>query len=449
MTHPIIESFLRHSIERKDYQVVRQFLEEFQPADLCDLIQQESTGSALQLLNFLSFERRARVFGYLPNPLQEQLAAEMSDDDVSILLKHMDADEGADLLNLLPEERHDGVLRSIAKKEREDLRRLASHSEGTAGAIMTSDYATIPASVKVGEALNIVRTTAPRAETIYQIFVVDNNHQLLGTVSLRELILALPTAKIEDLMTVEIVTISVDAAREDAAKMISRYDLLALPVIDNDNRLVGIITYDDAMDVAEAEATEDIHKSATIGNLEVSFRDAPLLTLYRKRIVWLILLVFGNVFAGIGIAYFEKTIAAYVVLLFFLPILVGSAGNAGSQAATLVVRAIATGDVGVKDWGHLLGRELLVAGGLGLTMAAAISLIGHFRGGDAIALVVALSMTSVVMFGSLVGMCLPFLLSRFGWDPAAASAPLVATIADSAGVLIYFSIATAILGLPT
>ncbi|WP_431067620.1 magnesium transporter [Methylotuvimicrobium sp.] len=448
MTHPIIESFLRHSIERKDYQVVRQFLEEFQPADLCDLIQQESLPTALDILKFLSYERRARVFGYLPNTLQEQLAAEMSDDDVSLLLKHMDADEGADLLNLLPEERHDGVLRSIARKEREDLRRLASHSEGTAGAIMTSDYAAIPAHVKVSEALNIVRTTAPGAETIYQIFVTDGQHQLLGTVSLRELILAPQTAKIQDIMMTDIVTVSVDAAQEDAAKIISRYDLLALPVIDSESRLVGIITYDDAMDVAEAEATEDMHKSATIGNLEGNFRDARLLTLYRKRIVWLILLVFGNLFSGAGIAFFEDMIAAYVVLVFFLPVLVGSGGNAGSQAATLVIRGLATGDVDLKDWGRLLGRELVIASGLGLTMAMAISMVGHFRGGDEIALVVGLSMVSIVIVGSLVGMCLPFILNRLGWDPATASAPLVTTIADSAGVLIYFSIATAILGLP-
>lgn len=448
MTHPIIESFLRHAIERKDYQVVRQFLEEFQPADLCDLIQEEPLASALEILGFLSYERRACVFGYLPNTLQEELAAEMSDDEVSLLLKHMDADEGADLLNLLPEERHDGVLRSIAKKEREDLRRLASHTEGTAGAIMTSDYATVPAPVKVSEALNIVRTTAPGAETIYQIFVTDNKHQLLGTVSLRELILAPQTAKIQDIMTTDIVTVSADTAQEDAAKTISRYDLLALPVIDNENRLVGIITYDDAMDVAEAEATEDMHKSATIGNLEGNFRDARLITLYRKRIVWLILLVFGNLFSGAGIAFFEDTIAAYVVLVFFLPVLVGSGGNAGSQASTLVIRGLATGDVGVKDWGRLLGREMVIASGLGLTMATAISMVGHFRGGDQIALVVGLSMVSIVIVGSLVGMCLPFILSRFGWDPATASAPLVTTIADSAGVLIYFSIATSILGLP-
>ena len=173
----------------------------------------------------------------------------------------------------------------------------------------------------------------------------------------------------------------------------------------------------------------------------------PLWSLYRKRIVWLVLLVFGNLFSGAGIAFFEDTIAAQVALVFFLPLLIGSGGNAGAQAATLTVRGMATGDVGVRDWGKLMGRELLVAGALGLTMALAVAPIGLVRGGDGVALVVAISMITIVLFGSLLGMCLPFLLDRLGWDPATASAPLVTTVIDACGVVIYFGIASHLLGL--
>jgi magnesium transporter len=306
----------------------------------------------------------------------------------------------------------------------------------------------IPAHARVADALEVVRATAPNKETIYQTYVVDQTHRLLGTVSLRELILAKPSTLVSNLMVSDVISARVDTPREEVAKLIARYDLLALPILNHDDKLVGIVTYDDAMDVAEEEATEDMLKSATVGKLEGGLRHASLFTLYRKRIVWLALLVFANIFSGAGIAHFEETIAAYIALLFFLPLLIASGGNAGSQAATLMVRGLATGEVGLQDWAKLLGRELLVSTGLGITMALAVSLIGVFRGGPQIALVVSLSMVVIVVAGSLIGMGLPFLLDRIGWDSAAASAPLVTTIADIMGVLIYFSIATAMLGLP-
>ncbi|MGH8588961.1 MAG: magnesium transporter, partial [Gammaproteobacteria bacterium] len=213
-------------------------------------------------------------------------------------------------------------------------------------------------------------------------------------------------------------------------------------IVNGGDKLVGIVTYDDALDVVEAEATEDFHKGATVGKLDGSVREAALNLLYRKRVFWLVLLVFGNLFSGAGIAYFEDTITAYVGLVFFLPLLVGSAGNAGSQASTLMVRALATGDVMLKDWGRMLGRELVVAAALGLTMAIAVYGVGVMRGGAELALVVALAMLFAVMTGGLIGVSLPFMLSRFKLDPATASAPLVTTIADVTGVVIYFSIAS-------
>jgi magnesium transporter len=232
------------------------------------------------------------------------------------------------------------------------------------------------------------------------------------------------------------------------ARQIARYDALALPVVDGEGRLVGIVTYDDAMDVAEAEATEDFHKVGTVTRLMTGVREAGVLALYRARIVWLVVLVFGNIFSGAGIAAFEGTIATYVALVFFLPLLIGSGGNAGAQSATLMVRALATGDVALADWGRMIGRELLIAGLLGLTMALAVSPIGLARGGPEIALVVAGAMVLIVLVGSTIGLTLPFVLTRLGLDPATASAPLVTTIADATGVVIYLAIATAALPPP-
>ena len=218
-----------------------------------------------------------------------------------------------------------------------------------------------------------------------------------------------------------------------------------MPIVNHDETLVGIVPYDDAMDVAEAEATEDIHKGATVGRLETTLRDASINELYRKRVGWLVVLVFANIFTGAGIAFFEDVIAANLALLFFLPLLVASAGNAGAQSATLMVRGLATGDVSGRDALKLLGREILVAAALGLTMSVAVMAVGFLRAGFDIALVVSLTMMLVVMIGSLIGMVLPLALVRFKFDPATASTPLITTIADVSGVLIYFALASILL----
>ncbi|WP_404295052.1 magnesium transporter [Halomonas sp.] len=427
-----------------------EMLSELRSADIAEILEEileedDDLPLAVGLLERLPLERRANVLGYLPGEEQVEITAAMSDETLLTLLEEMGSDERADLFNLLGEDRREALLRLMASQEREDLKRLASYVEGTAGAIMTSDYVAIPNGMTVSQAMMRVRQTAPDAETVYQLYIIDSDGRLAGTLSLRQLIVARPRAKVDDIMIKDVISIEVDEEQEEVARVVARYDLLALPVLDADERLVGIVTHDDAMDVAESEATEDFHKGMSIGALEDGVSRVPLWSLYRKRVTWLVLLVFANLFSGAGIAYFEETIAAQVALVFFLPLLIGSGGNAGAQAATLMVRGMATGDVGVKDWSKLLGRELLVAGSLGLTMALAVAPIGVMRGGEAVAMVVAMSMVIIVLFGSLLGMCLPFLLDRLGWDPATASAPLVTTLIDASGVLIYFSIATAIL----
>ena len=429
---------------------VSEMLSELRSADIAEIIEEileedDDLPVAVGLLERLPLERRANVLGYLPGEEQVEITAAMSDETLLTLFEEMGSDERADLFNLLGEDRREALLRRMARQEREDLKRLASYEEGTAGAIMTSDYVAIPTGMTVSQAMMRVRQTAPDAETVYQLYIIDADGRLAGTLSLRQLMVARPGAKVDDIMIKDVISMTVDEEQEEVARVVARYDLLALPVLDADERLVGIVTHDDAMDVAESEATEDFHKGMSIGALEDGVSRVPLWSLYRKRVTWLVLLVFANLFSGAGIAYFEETIAAQVALVFFLPLLIGSGGNAGAQAATLMVRGMATGDVGVKDWGTLLGRELLVAGSLGLTMALAVAPIGVMRGGEAVAMVVAMSMVIIVLFGSLLGMCLPFLLDRLGWDPATASAPLVTTLIDASGVLIYFSIATAIL----
>lgn len=324
-------------------------------------------------------------------------------------------------------------------------RTVHTYPSDTVGAVMSESYMTLTAQLTVKEALEQIRLDAPVKDTIYFAYVLDDYLRLVGTVSLRDLILAQPEMSIESIMTTDVVSCSVLSNASEAARLISDYDLLAVPVLDLSQRMIGIVTYDEALDVKEEDSTEDQLKLGGVGKLVGSIKDSTISRLYKMRVGWLVLLVFGNVFSGAGIAHFEDLISSMVVLVFFLPLLVDSGGNAGSQSATLMVRALATGEVTGKDWLRMLGKECTVALLLGLTMAIAVASIGLWRGGPEIALVVALTMVFIVIVGSVIGMLLPFIFTRFNLDPAAASAPLITSICDATGVLIYFSIANAFL----
>lgn len=432
---------------RDDRATLSAWFEQTLAADIAEALARLEPEQIDRVLPWLDADERARVFGYLPLDCQSELVAQLSRPVMVELFDHMSADERADLYNALPPMRRELVLPALAHAEREDIRRLAGYHEGSAGSIMTSDYATLGPQLTAREAVEELRRVAPDKETIYSAYVVDADRKLIGVVTLRRLITAAPDARVEQLMETNPVVAYVDDDQEAVAEKIARYDFIALPILNGGDRLVGIVTADDAMDVAQREATEDfLRTGGTAGTPTGSLRGASVPQLYRLRVFWLVLLVFANIFSGAGIAAYEETIAAHLPLLFFLPLLIASAGNAGSQAATLMVRALAIGDVQPRDWGRMLGREVMVAGLLGLTMAVAISWIGLWRGGADIAAVVATTMVMVVLMGSLIGMSLPFVLSRFGFDPATASGPLVTSIADITGVLVYFGIASAWLG---
>lgn len=442
-----LQPLLAQMLESPDKHQLRAIMESRHIADFADALEGFSAPQAARLLDLLTLHDHAEAFSFLTEERQAEIASAMSRNDLAALFSQMESDERADLYNKLTDEQRQAVLPGLAQAERDDVRRLASYPAQTAGALMTSDYATLKAHWTVHKALLRLRLEAPDKETIYQMYVIDKFRTLLGTLSLKQLILANPDTKIADLMLTDVVSVNVTDDQEDVIETIRHYDLLAVPVLDDEQMLVGIITYDDAMDAAVEEATEDAQKSGSVATLNSSFKDISLRRLYSKRIGWLLLLVFGALFSGAGIAYFEDIIARNVALVFFLPLLVGSGGNAGSQASALMVRAMATGEVQMKDWFSLLGREVLVAAALGFTLAVAVSGLGWMRGGPEVAIVVASAMICVVLAGSLIGFGLPFILSRFNLDPAAASGPLVTTIVDATGVLIYLGFASVLLGL--
>ncbi len=445
MNHEALALSLSMAAEQQQFEQAINQVEDLRPIDVADVLALIESTLARQLLERLP--NRSTIFSYLEPDIQVAMAHEFPRARLARIVGEMPADERTDLYKHLNQEQRDALLPALAQAKREDIRRLSAYEERTAGALMTSDYATLDPQMTVAEALDALRLEAPDAETIYHAYVIDDERKLLGVVSLRVLILASPEQIISDIMVSSIVSSDVNDDQEDVAKTVARYDLIALPITDANGALVGIVTHDDAMDVASDEATDDFHKSGGVSTMVGRLKDVSIRVLYRKRVFWLVFLVFGNLLSGLSIASFEDVIAANLVLVFFLPLLVDSGGNAGSQSATLMVRALATGDVVMRDWFSLLGREALVALMLGATMAVAVSIIGYVRGDAIVSLVLALSMISIVMIGSVIGMSLPFILSKMGLDPATASAPLITSISDASGVLIYLFIASKLLGI--
>ncbi len=312
----------------------------------------------------------------------------------------------------------------------------------TAGKLMKTEFIAVQELNTVDEALTYVRENVKNKRNIHYLYIVDHNHKLKGALSIRELLSASGNQPITNIMVTKVTSLSTDLDQEKAAEVFRDSDLVTIPVVNSQQRLVGVVHVEDILDVMQQEATEDFHKMAPVSSLEASLKDASIFTLYRKRIAWLVVLVFMNIFSGAGIAHFEDIIESTIALVFFLPLLVDSGGNAGSQASTLMIRAMAVGDIKVKDWLKLFTKEISVSLFLGLTMALAVSTIGFYRGGMDIAIVVSLTMVLIVMVGSLIGMSLPFIFRKMRLDPATASAPLITSIADIVGVLIYFSIAS-------
>ncbi len=436
---------IRELVEERRWSELREVLSHWEAPEIADLL--VGLRKEERVLTFRSLARAqgVEVFAHLAPEDQNRLLLDLTDRETRDLLADLPPDDRTHLLEELPGQATQRMLNLLSPEDLKEARWLLGYPEESVGRLMTPDYVAVDPGWSVGEALDHIRAKGVNSETINRIFVVDSGWRLLDDIELRRFILAPPTARVSEIMDHAVVSIQASSDREEAVLLIGRYDQVAIPVIDSDGVLLGIVTVDDVLDVAQAEATEDFHKVGSVGPIRTSLLDAPAHFLYRRRIGWLLVLVFMNIFSGAGIAAFEEVIAASVALVFFLPLLIDSGGNAGSQSATLMIRALATGDVRMSDWLQLAVKELGVAALLGLTMAVAVSLVSAFRAPEVLP-VVAATMVIIVVWGSLIGMSLPFVLTRLGKDPATASAPLITSLADISGVLIYFSMASRFLG---
>jgi len=401
----------------------------------------------IHVIRFLPHYFAADTFAELPPEIQDEMLSDLTNTEVRRILADLDPDDRTALMDEMPVATTRRLLNLLSPQDLKLTRELLGYPEGSVGRMMTPSVVQIKESWTVRKALDHIRRFGHDSETINVVYITDSTDKLIDDMTLSRLILASPDEEVSALMDYNFMAIEATNSQEAAVDMIKKYNYFALPVVDSEGILLGIVTVDDLMDIAETHATEDFHKLGAVsvegvdGPIE-NLKEASIWVLYKSRIVWLILLVFVSIFSGAGIAFFEDTIAAKTALVFFLTLLIGSGGNTGSQSATLMVRALATGDVRMKDWGRMIFKELLVASALGGVMGAAAAVLGVFRDGFLLAVVVALSMFAIVITGSLIGMCLPFILQKLKKDPAMASAPLVASVVDIVGILIYFSIAS-------
>jgi magnesium transporter len=433
-------------INTRNWAALRDSLKNWPPPETADLLLELPKEERVLVFRALGRDIAKDAFSYLNSEQQKELLLDMTDDETRQLLADLSPDDRTHLLEELPGAATQRLLNLLSPDDLKEAGFLLGYPPESVGRLMTPDYVAVRPDWTVAKALEHIRSLGLTSETVNRIFVVDDDWHLLDDIELRKFIVAMPHERVSDLMDNSVVSISAFADREEAVGLIRRYDQSALPVVDSDGVLVGIITVDDVLDVQVEEATEDFHKGASVGKLKISLRDAPMTVIYRARIGWLLILVFMNIFSGAGIAAFEETLGAVISLAFFLPLLIDSGGNAGSQSATLMIRAMAIGDVKMNDWFRLIGKELGIALALGLTMAAGVTAVAYFRAPEIIP-VVTITMIAIVLVGSLIGMSLPFIFTKLGLDPATASGPLITSLADISGVLIYFTIATWFLGL--
>ncbi|MFC0299557.1 magnesium transporter [Virgibacillus soli] len=318
----------------------------------------------------------------------------------------------------------------------------------TTGSFMNKEFIAINALLTVEQAILYLRENVRDKRNIYYVYIINEHDRLIGALSIRELLSKDSNRLVSEVKVSKIISFKTDIDQEEAVKVFRDTDLVSIPVVNENGKLIGVVHVEDILDVMQQEATEDFHRMAPVSQkLDGGLIESTIGALYRKRIVWLIILVFINVFSGAGIAHFQDVIEANIALVFFLPLLVDSGGNAGSQSSTLVIRAMATGDIHLKDWFRMFTKEVVLSMAMGFTMALAVSAVGLMRGGVTIAIVVSITMVCIVVVGSLVGMSLPFIFRRLKLDPATASAPLITSICDITGVLIYFGIANKLLNL--
>lgn len=432
---------LQEMLHQQDTAGLREFCDALHPAVIAQVLESLPNEQICQVLEYCGLHRRVEIVEFLPPNRQLDLVRGMGREQLLPLVQEMAPDDCVDLLEQMDHGEVEKVLQLLAQSQRIDIRRLLSYPEGSAGSIMTTEYASLPGGITVGEAINQLRLQAPNSETIYYVYIVDADRRLRGFVTLRRLILAKTSAVVDTIMDRDVISVRVTEDQEKVAQMMARYDFLAVPVVDQQDQLVGIITHDDVLDVLQEEATEDAQRQAAVQPLDESYLATPLLTIAWKRGGWLLFLFAAGFLSAHVLQSYQKLSKIYEWLALFVPLVIATGGNAASQTATLVIRTMALGELTKESVPRLVRRELAV----GLILGGSLALCGFVLSQGLItayqSLVVAVTIPLVVVAGTMIGAVLPISLKSMGLDPAMMSTPLIASLLDVFGIVLYFNVA--------
>lgn len=414
-------------------------------AETADVLRELSAPERAALLRLLPRDTAADVFAQLERHERDEVLLALTDTETRHLLASLAPDDRTELFEELPGAMTQRLLNLLSGEDLAEVRRFLGYPEESVGRLATPDYVAVSPEWSVSRAIEHIRKRGPESETIDVIYVAERGWKLVGVCELRSLVLAPPERLVAEVMHPVFARLSAFDDREEAVREMRRHDTVALPVVDSSGVLIGIVTADDVFDVLEEEATEDVHRTASISPLRASYRELSAVQLYTKRVGWLLaLLVFSLVSSGV-IAAYEGILASVIALAFFIPLLADTGGNTGSQSSMLVVRALVTEDIELADWWRVAGKEIGVGLLIGGTLGVGAFFLGAIRADFSLGLVVALSMAGIVIAANLIGTLLPFILVRLGQDPTVAAGPLVTVLMDAVGLLIYFGIATLLL----
>ena len=443
-----IKQLIQLYVEQGRMEELRSVINEYHPADIADALDNLSTEEAVVVFDMLSDEVASEVLDETGSLVRQELVEKVDDERLADLLDELPMDDAAEFLDELPWDTATRLLELMEPEEAEDVRELLSYEDETAGRLMTRDVAALRRQWTVAEALEYLRSLVmtDEAETVHYLYVVDKANRLIGVVPIRALLLSQPTATIDSIMVPEAFTVQVTADQEELAEVVSKYDFVAIPVVDHQGELLGVVTVDDVLDVVEEEATEDIQRLGGSEPLAQPYFSASVLQVVGKRLIWLLPLFVASLVTDAVVENYEWLTATFITLAIFVPVVIGTAGNAGSQTVATIIRAIAVGEVRLADIGRAWSREVSV----GLILGLVLGLAGFIRAEifDAqpgVGLVLALTLPLVVIWANTVATLVPLIAERLKIDPAVVSAPMITTIVDATGLFIYFSLAAIIL----
>ncbi len=440
---------LRELLETKQYTKLRQFLAELNEADIAALMEELEEKDILKVYRILPKDLAADVFSYLDVEVQQLIINSLSDKDAASVIDNLMADDAVDLLEEMPANVVDKLLENARPDTRKAINHLLRYPEDSAGSIMTVEYVSLKENLTVNQAIEHIRKVGLDSETINICYVLDAQRKLVGTVALRYLLLSDGDEIIGDLMHENVIAINTLMDQEQVAAQFKKYDFTAMPVVDNEDRLVGIITVDDIVDIMEEETTEDMEKMAAIVPSDKPYMRTGVTETYRKRIPWLLLLMVSATFTGAIISSFEEALSVYAALIAFIPMLMDTGGNAGGQASVTVIRGLSLGEIEYRDVPRVIWKEIRVAILCGLTLSVAnfAKLMLFDRVGLYVSFTVCLTLVAAVLMAMLVGCLLPIGAKKLGFDPAVMASPFITTIVDALSLLVYFRFATIILGI--